>query len=188
MKTSKKLLIAAGFTFIVGAQVVFTVVLSTPNGVRISSPQVSTQVDPDFLVSGDAWMRGGLQRIEVWAAKANDAGLTPLTFIAQRDEVKYRGQALYPLSTWTARASLPGVGAWQIWALAVGQDGTIVETSKRKVLVASGVPSQVFRNWAPEHLSRADEKFPFMAGEKCTLRHVRSARSDLLLTLLASLL
>ncbi|HUX19602.1 MAG TPA: TIGR02206 family membrane protein, partial [Spirochaetia bacterium] len=143
---------AAGFTFIVGAQVVFTVVLSTPNGVRIRSPQVSTQVDPDFLVSGDAWMRGGLQRVEVLAAKANDTSLTPLSFIAQRDEVKFRGRALYPLSTWTARESLPGVGTWQIWARAVGQDGTIVETSKRKVTVASGAPSQEFRNWAPEHL------------------------------------
>ena len=34
----------------------------------------------------------------------------------------------------------------------------------------------------------ADEEFPFVAGEKRTLRHLRSVRSDILLRLFGSLL
>lgn len=150
MRTSRKLLIAGGFTCILGAQIVFTVALSTPNGIRIKSPQRSAAVARSFVVSGDAWMKNGIRRIEVLAERRGAPGSAVLAFPAKRDTVRYRGKVLYPLSTWSASVKLPSDGSWQVWARATG--GSQVVTPRRTLPVAAGTESRVFRTWTAEHL------------------------------------
>lgn len=152
MRRSRKILVAAGFTAILGAQAVFTILLATPDGIRIKSPERTATVNRKFVVSGDAWMKGGISAIEVLAEPANAEGTSPLRFSAARDEVRYRGRALYPLSSWSAPVDLPSDGKWKIWARAGGLAGDRVETPTRVLPVAGGFSSRAFRPWSSEHL------------------------------------
>ncbi len=156
MRRSRKVLIACGFSCIVGAQIVFTALLSNPNGVRIKAPQPSSSVDRSFVMTGDAWMKRGIASIQVFAEPAQGGGLSPVVVAARRDEVRYRGKALYPLSTWSATITLPSDGPWRIWARATGvaaSDGNelSIETAKRVVRVAAGTPTREFHSWTVEH-------------------------------------
>ena len=128
MRSSRKLLVACGIGCIVGAQIVFTAALATRNGIRIHSPQPSSSVDRSLVVSGDAWMKSGITSVVVFLAPVGEPSSVPISAAAQRDEVRYRGRVLYPLSSWSAKIQSPSEGEWRLWARAVGNDGSSVET------------------------------------------------------------
>ena len=152
MRAWKKTVFFAGLALILGSQAVFIAILSTPDGIRIRSPEGSFLLDRSFIVSGDAWMKAGIRRIDVTAAPENVADVAPLSFPAERDTVKYRGKALYSLSTWNARVQLPADGTWALRADVIGEDGSSVETADRMVQVVAGTPVREFRSWSVEHI------------------------------------
>jgi hypothetical integral membrane protein (TIGR02206 family) len=142
--------IAAGFTLILGAQILFTILLSAPNGIRIKSPEGVYTLDRTFVVSGDAWMKNGIAGIKVEAAPR--AGVGSLVVAAVRDEVTYRGTPLFALSSWSARVELPSDGAWELRASVTGSDGASATSAMRQVRVQIGTAVREFRSWTLEHL------------------------------------
>ncbi len=150
MRRSHTYFIAAGFTLIVGAQIAFTVLLSTPNGVRIKSPEAGFTLDRSFVVSGDGWMKDGIATIQVVARPRVGEGF--VSAAAARDEVKYKGKVLFPLSTWSAHVQLPADGTWDLQASITGSDGTTVSSLVHEIRALKGTPVREFRSWTPEHL------------------------------------
>jgi hypothetical integral membrane protein (TIGR02206 family) len=152
MKRSRSLIIAAGLLLILGGQVVYTVILSTHDAVRIRSPEAATALDRTFVVSGDAWMKGGIDRIEVTAEPADGDGGGRLVFPGARDVVRHRWKALFSLSTWSTKVELPADGRWRVSAVATGKDSSQVRTSERILTVRAGAFPREFRSWTAEHL------------------------------------
>ena len=136
MKRSRRILVAAGFALILGAQCVFTVILSTPSGVRIHSPQPGFLLDRSFVVSGDAWARSpGVAGVRVEAVPADQRASGLLSFAASRDAVKSRGAVLYLLSSWSVKITLPSDGSWELRGVAVDANGREIATPPRAVQV-----------------------------------------------------
>jgi hypothetical integral membrane protein (TIGR02206 family) len=152
MRRSRSILVAAGLTLILGAQLLYTLLLASPDGIRIRSPEAAVPLGRSFVVSGDAWMRAGIERIEVTVALTDRTGSGPLTFPASRDLVRYRGDSIFPLSTWSAKVELPSDGRWEIRAAASAPDGRQATTAGRTVTVRAGTMPREFRSWSPEHL------------------------------------
>ncbi len=152
MKLSRKILVACGITCILGAQVYFIVSLSTPNGIRIRSPERDSTVGRELQVSGDAWMKAGIAKIEVVATLGDNPAGKEVVATATRDAVRYRGDILYLLSSWSAHLELPSDGEWHLSAVASSPSGETVNSSLRAVRVRFGARSQVFKNWSPAHL------------------------------------
>ncbi len=153
MRPLHRLLIIAGFTLVFGSEAVFIIVLSRPDGVRIRSPERTVTLGRTFVVSGDAWMRGGVDRIEVMAAPKGAQALAPIAFPANRDVVRYRGQPLFPLSTWSTRVELPGDGEWSLQAVALGSSGGYAFSTVKAVHIRAGTQPREFRSWSVEHLA-----------------------------------
>jgi hypothetical integral membrane protein (TIGR02206 family) len=152
VKRSRRVIVAAGFALILGAQCIFTIVLATPNGVRIHSPQPGFLLDRSFVVSGDAWARSpGLAGVRVEAAPADQRAGGVLTFTASRDAVKSRGAVLFLLSTWSVKITLPSDGSWELRGVAVDASGREIATPPRVVQVRAGAPVREFRSWTAEH-------------------------------------
>ncbi len=152
MKRSRRILVAAGFALILGAQCVFTIVLATPDGVRIHSPQPGFLLDRSFVVAGDAWARSAaLAALRVEAVPADRRATGLLTFPATRDAVKSRGAVLFHLSTWSAKITLPSDGSWELRAVAQDTGGREIATPPRTVQVRAGAPVREFRSWTAEH-------------------------------------
>jgi hypothetical protein len=82
------MLIVAGFILILilGLETLFTVLLATPDGVRMKSPDGTSMLDRTFMASGDAWMREGTSSVRV-SAVSRDSTRAPLSFAASRDIV-----------------------------------------------------------------------------------------------------
>ncbi|MBE3064698.1 MAG: TIGR02206 family membrane protein [Spirochaetes bacterium] len=152
MRRSHSIVVAAGLTLILAAQILYTLMLASPDGIRIRSPEASVPLGRSFIVSGDAWMRAGIERIEVTISLADRTGSSPLTFPAARDLVRHRGESIFPLSTWSARIELPSDGRWEIRAAASAPDGRQATTAGRTVSVRAGTMPREFRSWSPEHL------------------------------------
>jgi hypothetical integral membrane protein (TIGR02206 family) len=150
MRRSYAFFLAAGFILIFGTQLVFMLLLSTPNGIRIRSPEGAFELDRAFVVSGDAWIKKGIASILVAATPR--AGGAPVFAAGVRDEVKYRGTALYALSSWSSRVALPWDGVWELQATVTGTDGTGVSSAVREVQVRRGTAAREFQSWTPEHL------------------------------------
>jgi hypothetical integral membrane protein (TIGR02206 family) len=150
MRRSSVLLIAAGFLVIIGSQVVYTILLATPDGIRVKSPEGNVTLDRSFVVSGDAWMKQGIERIEVSLARAD--GSEAVLFPAVRDTVKNKGRVLSTLSTWAARVEVPADGEWVLRAVETGGSGAGQASGTRTVSVRKGAPVREFRSWTPEHL------------------------------------
>ncbi len=153
MKRFHSIVVTAGLSLILGAQILYTLLLATPDGIRIRSPEAAVPLDRSFIVSGDAWMRAGIERIEVTAAPVDRTGPSPLTFPAARDLVRYRGEPIFPLSTWSVRIELPSDGLWEIRAAASAPDGRKASTAGRAVRVRAGTLPREFKSWSPEHLA-----------------------------------
>ena len=152
VRLSRKIFASAGIALILGAQLVFVVILARPDGARIRSPQESFTVDRAFVAAGDAWKKSGAVRIEVIASSRGPAASGALSFAASPDQVKYRGAPLFALSTWSARVELPADGRWELQAVVHGADGTETRSAHRTVLAVAGTPVREFRSWKPEHL------------------------------------
>ena len=90
-------------------------------------------------VAGDAWMKGGVQRIEI---RVKDAAV--LVVPAERDAVKYRGISVAPLAAYHARLAFPAEGTYSLQAVAVAASGRTLETAPRTVRTAPSVRSREF--------------------------------------------
>jgi hypothetical integral membrane protein (TIGR02206 family) len=152
MKRSRAIVLGAGLTLIIGAQILYTLILARPDGIRIRSPEAAVPLGRSFIVSGDAWMRAGLDSIEVTAVPVDQSARGTLAFAGARDSVRYRGKTLFALSTWSTRVELPADGRWEISAAAVGPNGRQVRTAGRSLSVRAGTIPREFRSWTPEHL------------------------------------
>jgi hypothetical integral membrane protein (TIGR02206 family) len=152
VKRSRTVLVACGLGLILGSQAVYTVLLAAPDGARIRSPEASTPVDRTFVAAGDAWMRGGMDGISVTAQPVGRAGQASLRVEASRDTVRHRGRALFGLSTWSARVTLPADGRWEIRAAVAAADGRIIQSACRVLTIRQGTVRREFRSWTPEHL------------------------------------
>ena len=152
MSRSRRIIVAFGLSLILGVQTVFVVVLSTPDGARVKSPDGSVALDRSFVAAGDAWMREGIARIVVSAAPLDGRKLEVVSFAAVRDAVRYRGQVQFLLSTWSVRVQLPSDGRWELWAEVVGVQGGKTRAENRMLDIRAGSPVREFRSWTPEHL------------------------------------
>ena len=151
MRTWQKVFVGFGLIFMLGMQAVFTVLLSTPSGIRMDHPLPGRSVPRTLPVTGNAWMKAGIEKIEVTAE--NPATGATLTVPAERFAVKYRGVTAFLLSNWRAEIVFPADGAWRVSARATGIDGTSVATVPRTVTVASDARLREFRPWSPLHLA-----------------------------------
>jgi hypothetical integral membrane protein (TIGR02206 family) len=152
MRRLHAIIIAAGFLLILGSEIVYTVLLATPAGIRIRSPEGNVALSRSFVVSGDAWMKKGIVSIRVEADPRNRALSQRLVVAAERDTVLDRGRPLFALSTWNATVELPVDGSWSIRAVATAVDGTEVASSARDLSVRAGVIPREFKSWGAEHL------------------------------------
>ena len=130
-------------------QVLFAILLSTSAGIRIDHPIAGRRVPRVLPLTGTAWIKSGIERIEVTAV---DAAGTTVTAPAERWAVKYGGVTAFFISSWRGEIELPAEGAWRISATAVGTDGTRVSTEPRMVTVDDAARLREFRLWTPEHL------------------------------------
>jgi hypothetical integral membrane protein (TIGR02206 family) len=153
MHRSRLLFVLAGPILIVGAQLVFMILLARPQGARIRSPQESFTVDRTFVIAGDAWKKGGIAAIAVDARCIDRVDVGKLGFAATRDAVKYRGAVLFRLSTWSAKAELPVEGRWELQVVVLGNDGREIRSPVRSVQVVASTPIREFRSWTTEHLA-----------------------------------
>lgn len=152
MRRSRAAIVVVGLSLILGAQVIFTVLLSTRDGARVKSPDGSLPLDRSFLVAGDAWMREGIARIVVRAAPLDGQETTGVSLEAARDAVRFRGQVRFFLSTWSVRVQLPSDGRWEVWADVEGSRGGTARAESRTLEVRAGSPVREFRSWTAEHL------------------------------------
>ena len=148
-RTWFKAFVWTGLGIILGLQVLFTILLSTPAGIRIDYPMAGRRVPPGLPLTGTAWIKAGIERIEVTAV---DAAGTAVTVPGERWAVKYGGVVAFYISSWHARIELPADGAWRISATAIGTDGTRVSTEPRTVTVDAAARPREFRLWTPEHV------------------------------------
>jgi hypothetical integral membrane protein (TIGR02206 family) len=148
-RTGFKAFVWTGLGIILGMQVLFTILLATPAGIRIDYPIAGHRVPRTLPLTGTAWIRAGIERIEVTAVGADG---TTVTAPAERWAVKYRGVTAFFISSWRGEIELPAEGAWRISATAVGSDGTRVSTEPRTVTVDAAARLREFRLWTPEHL------------------------------------
>jgi hypothetical integral membrane protein (TIGR02206 family) len=152
MRRSRSAVVAAGLLLILGGQVVYTVLLSTPAGIRIRSPEAAVALDRSFVVSGDAWMRAGIEGIQVTAEPVDAPALAAVSFPSARDMVRSGGKTILVLSTWSIRVDLPADGRWRIDASAIGTGGSTVRSAARTLTIRAGTLPREFRSWTPEHL------------------------------------
>ena len=152
MRRAYLVVIVAGFVLILGAQAVYTLILCTPSGVRIRSPEGNVVLPLAFVVSGDAWARAGISRIRVEAVPMGNQDPGAVDFPATRDTVRDRGKVLFPLSSWSCRVELPAGGPWDIRAAVTGTDGSTFASAARRLSLRHGAPTREFSSWSPGHL------------------------------------
>jgi hypothetical integral membrane protein (TIGR02206 family) len=151
MRRSILLMVIIGPALIVGAQLVFMILLARPQGARIRSPEQEFTVDRAFVVSGDAWKKGGISSITVEARCVDRTDIGNFAFSGARDAVKYRGAVQFLLSTWSAKVALPADGRWELEARVRGNDGSEFASGVRGVRVKAGTAVREFRSWTIEH-------------------------------------
>ena len=142
MTTPNKIFIGVGISAIVVMQVVFSILILRPDGVRMRYPAPGEALPLAASVAGDAWMKGGTKSIEVRVADAS--GREVLSVPAQRDAVKYRGETVTLLAAWRAAIEFPGAGTYSIAATVFGSDGRSIRTAPRIVTVDPGFRSRAF--------------------------------------------
>ncbi len=147
--TGFKAFVWTGLGIILGMQVLFTILLATPAGIRVDHPLVGHRVPRTLPLTGTAWIKAGIERIEITAV---DAAGTTVTAPGERWAVKYGGVTAFYISSWRGQIVLPSEGAWRISAAAIGTDGTRVSTEPRTVTVDDAARLREFRLWTPEHL------------------------------------
>lgn len=140
MRKSHARLIAVGFTLLLGIQALNTFLLSTPDGVRIHSPEGNGVLGRSFVVAGDAWMRKGIAGLSIELLPQGARATEALLFPAARDAVRSGGRTLFVLSSWSARIEVPTDGVWVLRAVVTGTDGSEATTPQRTLAVAAGAP------------------------------------------------
>jgi hypothetical protein len=120
-----KVFVIASFVARYGMQAVMFTLLMRPQGVRVHAPVAGTEVPRETTVAGDAWFRGGTDRVEV-RVRDEATGRT-WSVPAERDASRYRERVASQLAAWHAEVSFPSDGRYALPAAAVGPDGTTVE-------------------------------------------------------------
>ncbi len=150
MTAPRRAFVLTGILSIVAMQAVFVALLMRPQGVRMSYPAPGAVVPLETAVAGDAWIRGGIERVEV---RVRDSGGRDIAAVpAQRDAVRYKGQVSAVLAAWRATVRLPSPGAYWLAAAVIGTDGRVIETRPRPVTADSSVRAHPFRHWSALHI------------------------------------
>ena len=100
MKTLHKAIIIAGIGSVLLAQIVFVTLIERPNGVRINFPYRNATVPRGIVVTGDAWMKEGVDSIDVILARLSDGSQTVVP--VERTAVTDDGELVFSLSTYRA--------------------------------------------------------------------------------------
>ena len=150
MTASRKAIAAGGLGMIFCMQAVFTVLLSRPEGIRLNFPGPGAPIPRDSMVIGDAWIAGGIERIELHVKNAATGEVS--LFPAERDRVKYKGTPVFALAGYRGRLSLASDGIYSLSAIALGSGGKSVQTAERMVSVSNAVVSKPFVFMSLEHL------------------------------------
>jgi hypothetical integral membrane protein (TIGR02206 family) len=148
-------LLIIGLVAILGAQLAYTLILSTPDGVRIAWPEPGARQPRSFTASGEAWAKGGpsaLTRIDIIAAPLGPQAVGLLVFPAERQVVNDRGEVLFPLPLWRAQVVLPAGGRWSLSAAAFTEDGRVIRSGDREIDASSGKAGVPFASWSLPHL------------------------------------
>ncbi len=151
MTTRMKVFIIVSFCALYGMQAVMFGLLMKANGIRMHAPIAGLALPRETTVAGDAWIRDGISRIEV-RVRDTETGAT-WTFPAERDAIRYQGQAVSLLAAWKAKVLFPSYGAFELAAAAIGDDGLVVETRARAVSSYAGTVSREFVFLSPAHLA-----------------------------------
>jgi hypothetical integral membrane protein (TIGR02206 family) len=159
VKAAPRAAVTAGIVIILGTQLAFAIVLCTPRGIRIRSPEGAVPLGRSFVVAGDAWAPkaalgapGGIRSIKVEAVAVDMPGTPSVVVEAVRDVVRYQKRVLFPLSSWSASVQLPSDGTWNLRAVAEATDGGRITTTERSLLIEPDAPVREFRSWTPAHL------------------------------------
>ncbi len=150
MTVSRKLILAVGFCVVYGAELFFTIRLSTPDGIRLNHPVVGATVPRESVATGDAWMKEGISRIEVLVT---DPAGTTTVIPGVRDTAKHRGKPLFALAAWRAKLVFPADGTYTVQATVHGSGGGSVETAVRTLKVSALARSTAFVFGSPPHLA-----------------------------------
>jgi hypothetical integral membrane protein (TIGR02206 family) len=142
MTVSKKIFIGVGISSIVVMQVIFSILLMRPVGVRMRYPADGESLPLAASVAGDTWMKGGTESIEVHVV--DSSGREVMSVPAQRDAVMDRGKTVTLLAAWRAAIEFPGAGTYSIAASAAGSDGRSIRTAPRTVTADPAVRPRAF--------------------------------------------
>jgi hypothetical integral membrane protein (TIGR02206 family) len=133
MKKSHRAIIIAGISSVLVAQIVFVALLERPNGVRISFPYENATVPRGIFVTGDAWMKDGIDSIDVILTRIADG--TSTTVPAERAVVTDRGEPVFALATYRAELAAPADGEYELSTRIRGGD-LVMETKPRRLVVS----------------------------------------------------
>jgi hypothetical integral membrane protein (TIGR02206 family) len=142
MKRVHRIVIAAGFSVLLGMEIIMAVILCRPDGIRMHAPVPGISLPLSTTVAGDAWMRGGVSRIEV---VVHGPGGATRTVPAERDTIRARGEPVSVLAGWHAAVTFDAPGGYVLSAVAVAaSDGRTISTGERQVVAAAGEVSRQF--------------------------------------------
>ena len=141
MKRSHKLVIIAGIGSVLLAQIIFVALLERPNGVRISYPYNNATVPRGIVVTGDAWMKDGVDSIDVILTRLSDGSSTVIP--AERSAVTDHGRLVFPLSSYRAELTAPADGEYEISTRVRGGDLFIRTKPHRLTVSGPGVTEEL---------------------------------------------
>jgi len=123
MKPRHRIIVGAGIATILLLQVCFLFRLERPDGIRISFPYVNAKVPRGISVTGDAWMRGGIDTIDVILENRSDR--SRLIEPGVRARVTYKGKTIFQLAAYRADIEIPSDGEYLLSAVVHGPDGEV---------------------------------------------------------------
>ena len=132
----------AGFIALYGMQLIMSVLLVRPDGIRMHAPAPGTQLPLSTTVVGDAWMKAGVAAISVLVRDASTGAAWRVQ--AVRDTVKYDGVPVSVLAAYRAKVQFPAAGTYLVSVVATGPDGRAIQSPARNVSVSPTAASHEF--------------------------------------------
>ena len=145
--------LAGGVAVLLALTVTFSVVLTTPDGVRMANPADGETVGLGLDLAGDAWFAPGPAALSAATVTASGPDLE-LSAAMQRVVVQGGGpggSAPLPLARWKGRLEFPAAGAWTLVAEAKSTTGAVLRTAPRRVTVTREAEG-AFRSFSPQHV------------------------------------
>jgi hypothetical integral membrane protein (TIGR02206 family) len=137
-----RVVIIAGFIALYGMQLLMSVLLCRPDGIRVHAPAPGTPLPLSTTIVGDAWMKAGVAAISVRIRDMSSGAAWDVP--AVRDTIKYNGASVSVLAAFRAKVQFPAAGTYAISAVASAAEGRSNETSPRQVSVSPAVASHEF--------------------------------------------